>query len=322
MVSERTTIKRSMGQYFTVGNPFSLEPFKQWAKKIKLSQRKILEPFAGANYIIRSLELLGLCNQYDSFDVVPRGKDVNYRDTIASFPEGYEVCVTNPPWLAKNSAAKLGFPFPKTRYDDLYKYSLSLCLQHCSYVATLIPASYLQSEMFRQRLSTYILLHDKSIFKDTQNPVCLALFDKEPVKDTSIYYDNQFIGKLGALESHIPPQHIGRVVKFNDPLGNLGLVTFDCTSEPSIKFCTVDEIKHHPIKVSSRFFVRITCDVEDVSLAISNLNERIEMFRKDTSDLFLTPFKGLRKDGLYRRRMSFEMARRFIHTLDNAPILF
>ena len=306
-------LKRSNGQYYTRGNPFSYDPFKNWAEKIDLSQKTILEPFAGANHIIRSLKQINLCKDFMSFDIVPSDPDVKQRDTIKFFPKGYDVCVTNPPWLAKNSATRRGFSFHSKKYDDLYKHCINICLQNCDYVAALVPASFLQSNLFRERLSTFILLHDESIFNDTQNPVCLSLFDKDIVSDTSVYYDNKFIGNLKSLERSIPETKEKKKIEFNHPLGNLGFVSFDDTRKRTIRFCDVDEIKHYPVKVSSRFFTRIKCDVEKIPHFLEKINQKIEAFRNDTNDLFLTPFKGLRSDGSYRRRMSFYQARAFIN---------
>ena len=312
MISDQAATKRSQGQYFTMGNPFSLDPFSKWANKIGLSNHNILEPFAGANNIIKSLQSLGLVRNFVSFDISPADCDVTYRDSIKSFPEGYQVCITNPPWLARNSATRRKLPFPLTPYDDLYKHCLSLCLQHCDYIAALVPASFLHSNLFRDRLSTYILLHDEGTFNDTKNPVCLALFDKEASYETSIYYDNRFIGNLRSLEKHIPALNRGSTIKFNDARGQLGLVAIDSSKEPTIRFCEVAEIKQYPVKVSARFFVRIGCDIGNISAAVVKLNERLDNFRNETCDLFFTPFKGIRRDGNYRRRMSFELARRFI----------
>ena len=44
--------KKEDGVYYTIGNPFQLEPFKNWARKISLKNLKVLEPFAGKNHII------------------------------------------------------------------------------------------------------------------------------------------------------------------------------------------------------------------------------------------------------------------------------
>ncbi len=305
--------KRSRGQFFTIKNPFALSVFADWARLAGLPNRKILEPFAGANHIIKSLQGLSLCNDFASFDIAPADSDVKSQDTLASFPKGYEVCITNPPWLARNSATRRHLPYPKCQYDNLYKLCLDLCLANCEFVAALIPASYLQSGLFRDRLHTYILLHDL-IFDDTENPVCLALFTGDGQHNsTDVYYDDQPVGKLNELLSKIPVPMNDKEVRFNDPQGSLGFISFDNTRERSIRFCEVDEIKEYEIKVSSRFITRISGDFRVNRVLIDRLNDMITQFRDETSDLFLTPFKGIRDDGQYRRRMFFSQARRFIN---------
>ena len=319
----RKVNKRARGQYYTVGNPFSLRPFLNWSEHIDLPSKRILEPFAGSNNIIKTLKENGLCKQFSSYDIVPTDRKVVQRDTIQFFPEGFDVCVTNPPWLARNSATRRGLDFPNTNYDDLYKHCLELCLKNCNYVAALIPASFLQSGLFKKRLSDYILLHDRGMFNDTDNPVCLALFGAESNSSINIYYDNSFVGYLQDLECKLPMPIQNRHIRFNDPAGNLGFISFDSVSRASIRFCEVEEIKEYPVKVSSRFFTRIGGEFGNVSEMIDNLNRRLESFRKETHDVFLTPFKGIRKDGHYRRRMEFALARRFINAaLDKETGLF
>ena len=302
--------KRAKGQYYTRGNPFTLDPFKKWALDARLADRTVLEPFAGANHIVTTLQNENLCDDFASFDINPASERVRHKDTIRSFPTGFDACVTNPPWLARNSATRRGLLYPDTTYDDLYKHCLELCLKHCEYVAALIPASYLQSGLFRDRLRAYILLHNDTMFSDTANPVCLALFDGISSEKVEIYYDNERIGKLSTLESKIPQSVRNKNARFNDTDGCLGFISFDNTRNRSIRFCDAREIKDYSIKVSSRFITRISGNF-DTSI-IDKLNEMVDRFREDTHDLFLTPFKGIRSDGSYRRRMSFALARRLI----------
>lgn len=303
--------KRANGRFYTRGNPFSLKPFRSWAQRANLKNECVLEPFAGANHLIKSLIKLELCNQFASFDVSPNDEAVTFRDTLKEFPNGYHVCVTNPPWLAKNSATRRRLPYPDTKYDDVYKHCLHLCLQHCSFVGALVPASFLHSGILRERLSTYILLH-KSLFSDTENPVCLALFEDKPATTTAVYYDDEHIGDLARLEKHLPQVTRNKQVKFNNPEGNLGFISFDNTRHPSIRFCNADEIKTYKIKESSRFITRISGNFNCTEELINHLNKNIDRFRENTKDIFLTPFKGIRKDGYYRRRMDFNLAKRFI----------
>ena len=319
--------RRRRGRYYTrVGtrfgvrrNPFGLPPFRDWLRRAGVRrQTHLLEPFAGANHLVDMLRAEGVTAACSSFDIEPAAAGVVRRDTLRAFPRGFEVCVTNPPWLARNSATRRGLGFPPCPYDDLYKHCLALCLAHCRFVAALLPATYLQSGLFRERLGAYVLLHD-SLFAETENPVCLALFDEQPQPDVAIYHDAHFVGWLGALARHLPSAGGGRRLRFNDPQGPLGLVAFDNTRGPSIAFCAGDALAGYRIGRGSRCITRISDelggglgDLRALPLRVERLNDRLAMFRERTADVFLTPFKGLRGDGRYRRRIDFGLARRWI----------
>ena len=305
-------IKRTRGRFYTAGNPFTLAPFQEWADRIGLPDKRVLEPFAGANGLIRMLRELSLCKDAAAYDIDPADRDVRRRDTLANFPSDFEVCVTNPPWLARNSATRRGLPYPGGGYGDLYQRCLELCLDRCPHVAALVPASFLQSGLFRERLQRYILLH-RILFDDTENPVCLALFGPEPAATVRIYHDEEYVGDLRALARRLPVEKRRRELKFNDPDGPLGFISFDDTRRPSIRFCDADEIKDYSIKTSSRFVTRINGCGPVTPAQVARLNRDIAVFRRDTADVFLTPFKGLRRDGQYRRRMEYALARRFLN---------
>lgn len=144
------------------------------------------------------LQNMGLCNDFKSYDIEPQDSNIFKRDTLQNFPQGFDVCITNPPYLAKNSTTRRKLCYPNTEYDDLYKYSLDKCLTNCDNVAVIIPASFLSSNLFKDRLSHYILLN-KKMFNDTEHPVCLALFQKSSI-DTKIYEGQNYIGLLSNLE--------------------------------------------------------------------------------------------------------------------------
>ena len=198
----KTINKRASGQYFTVHNPFVNCAFKEWGNDCNLKNSTILEPFAGANNLIKMLEEMNLCHSFIAYDIEPKNLTVKCKDTLMDFPKNFDICITNPPYLARNSARRRGLAFPVCQYDDLYKFSLEKCLQNCSYVAAIIPASFLNAKLFRDRLSHYILLSGK-MFKDTEHPVCLALF-KPKSDEVEIYDDQKFIGKLSQLKKKLP----------------------------------------------------------------------------------------------------------------------
>lgn len=304
--------KRQNGQYYTQGNPFVLAPFQSWARDVGLHSKAVLEPYAGANHIIRALRGAGYAERFISYDLHPAAPEVRQKDTLEDFPKGFDVCITNPPWLAKNSAHRRGLRYPNTQYDDLYKHALALCLDNCAFVGALIPATFLQSRLFLDRLDTVVFLHDKGMFSDTENPVCLSLFN-DGSKDTKIFFDTEYIGTLRQLQKYLPPREVAeKRVVFNNPGGELGFIAFDDTRGPSIRFCRGDDIAHYTISHSSRMITRISGDFRYSVSFVRALNREIEKFREDTRDVFLTPFKGLRKDGKYRRRMDYQLARDFI----------
>lgn len=304
--------KRQYGQFYTAGNPFLLAPFADWVERHALHNEHVLEPFAGANNIIMALQEVKMADTFSSFDIAPHSTSVSHRDTLRDFPQGYAFCVTNPPWLAKNSAKRRGLDFPQSPFDDLYKHSLDLCLQNCDYVAALIPATFLQSGEFRKRLETVIFLHDQQMFTDTDNPVCLALFSPHLTASIEIFNDDKRIGLLHELEKALPKKTRQLELTFNHPDGSLGFVAFDNTRAPSIRFCTGAELERYDVGFSTRMITRIHGDVGHIPTTVDMLNRRIAEFREQTGDIFLTPFKGLRKDGKYRRRMDYRLARKFI----------
>lgn len=305
--------KRQNGQYFTKGDPFKLRPFQEWADRADLHGSEMLEPFAGANDIVTHLKKNGFIAKYRSFDIKPQEATVEKRNTIASFPTGFRNCVTNPPWLARNSATRQKLTYPDSAFDDLYKHCLDLCLANCDFVAALVPATILQSGLFRARMESYILLHEE-LFDDTENPVCLVLFDKDETATTRVFHDTRFVGDLADLEDKRPEPITDRKLRFNDPAGQLGFYSFDNTHERSIMFCHGDEIDPVAVKESSRFITRISGDFgRSINGFVRKLNTALERMRDATHDVVLTPFKGIRDDGEYRRRMEYSLTRDLIN---------
>ena len=301
--------KRAAGRFYTRHNPFNNRPFQSWAQNAGLPDNVVLEPFAGGNSLITMLRAAGLCDKAVSYDIAPANAKVWRRDTLLSFPRGYGVCVTNPPWLARNSATRRGLPFPQTMYDDLYKHCLSLCLSHCDYVAALVPESFIRSGLFfGGRLESFISLNSE-MFGDTDHPVGLALFGRGGCSSPVIFCGNKELGKLERMRRHCPPVAGESDIVFNAPDGNLGLLALDNTSGASIRFCTAAELADYPVRQSCRAITKIKVPGKP---KIGAYNRFIEKFRKETRDVFLTAYRGLRKDGFYRRRLDYALARDII----------
>ena len=327
--------KRASGRYYTRGNPFQLEPFQTWAKASNLAQQVTLEPFAGAKDIPQLVDAANLhCREWAFFDIHPGAAGIVQRDTLADFPRGFNVCITNPPWLARNSATRRGLPFPKsTRHDDLYKYALEQCLTHCGWVAAIIPEAFIRSGLFLQRLHDFISLvpqtQDKTnyppnkggrgvsvMFEDTEHPVGLALFAPDATSNVRIWRNNRFLGTMNELRRHLPQPSSNRSIVFNDRYGNLGLIAIDNTVSASIRFCPPEELKDYPIRVQGRSITKIGVPW---GVDIEMLNARLATIREKTHDVFLTAFKGIRRDGHYRRRLDWALSRAIVDTKHLQP---
>jgi hypothetical protein len=325
MVAQTLSNKERYSQFYTVGNPFRYEPFRAWFARIPAEDKAqpLLEPFAGANHIVGHMasecpELTWAC-----YDIDPAAPGVLARDTLADFPAGHAICITNPPYIARNAAKRQGIPFPEVvfadggEYDDLYKVSLRLMLDHCRWVAAIIPESFLTTGLFHDRLMTVVSVPEK-LFDDTDHPTCVALFGpKEAARgaDFDVYHGDARLGSYSELLRHTPTAWRSEFT-FNDPVGEIGIVCIDDTRSASIRFVPGVEVPAERIKVSSRSKTRVSTPLiegeDELSLVLERANEILAEFRAQTHDVFLTSFKGLRKDGRYRRRLDFALARKIL----------
>ena len=387
--------KRATGRYYTRGNPFLLKPFRAWAAALDLDKQIALEPFAGDNSIPQLISEARLqCRDWALFDIEPAAAEVQQRDTLADFPTGFGVCITNPPWLARNSASRRGLPFPSdTLHDDIYKYALEKCLTHCQWVAAIIPEAFIRSGLFLHRLRDFVSLvpdvrgwkprlpgegetarlpgegetarlpgdggkasplgngdvrackarlsgegetarlsgegetarllgngetarlpgdggkASPFMFADTEHPVGLALFGPAPTASVRIWRNNQFLGELAALRAYLPLPSRNRDIVFNEPNGNVGLIAIDDTVSASIRFCPPAALEGYPVRYQGRSITKLNVpwqvDVEALNAHLANIREK-------THDVFLTAFKGLRRDGQYRRRLDWALARAIV----------
>ena len=283
MATENLEEKRQFGRYFTTSNPFDSKIFRKWIELIPDIENQIfLEPFAGSNNLVKMIQDIGLKNEWKCYDIRPPTYNatpefpVEKRDTLTSFPSEYNVAITNPPYLAKNSATRRKMDYPDTIHDDLYKFCLEKMLEHVDYVAAIIPESYITSELFHNRLYAFISLTYK-MFDDTDCPVCLALFIPETKKkecklkltDFYVYSNTKSLGKYHEIKKRVisifdTDEDIRW--KFNDPKGSIGIRCVDDTVRPTIKFIHGSEIPETEInscafgtiKVSILFFKSIS----------------------------------------------------------------
>ena len=308
--------KFELGQFFTNDSPFHYQQFCDWFQKALKVEKKVLEPFAGANDLVKMLSSKWKNCNFVSYDIDPKNSKVQKKDTLKNFPKNFKIAITNPPWLAKNSAKRKKIFFPKIKQDNLYKFCLEKMLKNCEYVAAIIPATFIQSKLYFERLESYTLL-PKKIFSETENPVCLALFVPKTFKlKTNLFIGKKKIGSykeiLKKIKKNCSPCEKPAIVKFNVWEGNLGIFTIDSSSKQNIKFVEPQMIPDNKVKNSSRHIVRIHVTKKITKAKIKELNFKLSKIRKDTNDILLSPFKGLMKNGDYRRRISFSFIRKII----------
>ena len=289
-----------LGQYYTTKNPFKGSAFDIWNNR-RPKNSKILEPFAGAGNLFSMVD-----GDWVGYDIQPNNSSIIRQDTIKDFPKGYEVCITNPPYLAKNSLSrKKGELFFK--YEDLYLDCLELALQNCEYIAAIIPSTFYGTKMFRERLMCWDKI-DCELFDDTNHPVGVAYFG--PGK-----YETQIFVNGESVETIKFPQEFVRI-RFNVEDGNYVLSAIDKNSGDNIHIEPVNESfnREKYLKNTSRNYVLFHYNG---ILDTQKVNEEITNWRNKTKDFELTSFKSTMKSGKYRKRMSFITIKQIITKVVN-----
>lgn len=310
--------KKKYGQFFTTTNPFNNELFFKWFDLIKnKNDVEFIEPFSGSNNIVKMINDLGIKNKWHCFDIDNSNVnnfnkyEIKKCDTLKNFPKVANVAITNPPFLSKDSSTKSKIDFHDCNYDNLYKLSLDVMLSNCEFVAAIIPESFIVKKLFHNRLYAFISLKIK-MFEDTEYPVCLALFIPENLKydinleknDFLIYKDkNKSILFSEAKKDDIYCEFKDKNFKINTENGKILVYTLD-TANTFIRFLKSEEIQKSTRHISKISFDNI--DKYDLNVLIEKSNKILNDFRKKTDDLFLTSFRGLRKDNLYRRILNYK----------------
>ncbi len=324
--------KKLHGQFYTTVNPFHNDLFMKWFENIdNRSAETIVEPFAGSNNIVKMVSEF-YTSKWACFDIEPCQYfsnachfPIHQNDSLKNFPSGFNIAITNPPYLARNSATRDGLDFPDTEHDDLYKHALDVMLKNVGYVAAIIPDSFRTQNLFHDRLFGIASLNCK-MFDDTECPVCLAMFIPNQEKkflgldggDFHYYKGNVPLGFHSEIQAKLNEYAQGEQAanwKFNVPDGEIGLYAIDSTKEKSIRFVEGEAISQERVKHSSRGVTRIAGLPGGMAASevIEQANIILGDFREETSDLFLTSFRGLREDGDYRRRLDYTLAKMILN---------
>jgi len=276
------------------------------------SQRPTLEPFAGSGQIVRLMADAGHDRNWSLYDRDISLSDVIHQDTISNFPGGHQAAITNPPYLSYHFAMRKGLKPTKSYfggYESLYQRAIEVALHNCDYVAMIIPESFITSGLFTERLQAVVSL-PFAMFDDTDMPTCLALWGAKPEPDFKIWRGDEMLGPASRLVKTPLSTECRNRIHFNIAEGNLGLRAIDNSSSASIWFCEPEQIPIERVKHSARLLTRIQVDrLEDPAMLIELANQKINAWRNLTQDVCLTAFKGLRKDGRFRRRLDYANAR-------------
>jgi len=311
-MTEATRSDHQHGVYYTLFNPFDLAPFRAWADAIDITRTPVLEPFAGSNNLIWMLKAHHKIKS-KSYDISPAGHKVAQRDTLNSFPAGYRTAISNPPWLDRSSATVRNMTLPPAarRHNNLWKYSLELALNNCENVCFLLPATFLVSGEFRDRLHSVIFIH-RRLFAHTESPTCMAMFTRDKT-DPKLYHNNKFIGTLGELSKYYPKPKKEHNIIFSVKNGNIGVSAYDDSRHPTICFLPAENLGNK-VSVSDRLIMKLWVDLNyDPDIAIARLNRELKKFRKNTKDVFLTPMRRLREDGVFCQCIRFNTIRDLIN---------
>lgn len=307
-------IKR--GKFYTVGDFWLTDRVLKFINESR--EKTIYDPFAGTGEIFSALEKRG----FTSFIGLDIDESLKWglNDSLINIPSRDGIIITNPPYLAKQSASRKGLSldyFNNTGYDDLYLIAIEKVLEASDRSVLIVPESFINSNFKEKDRLVFITIIEKNPFLDTECPVCVLCFDerKKDFSKIGIYKEDEYLLSLEELERLrlIPDRSVK--ITFNDKAGWLALRAVDSTDPKNkISFSFREELRYdfeNKLKVSSRHMTLIDIEIEENKrqALIQKANEKLEILREKSGDVLLTPFKGNRKDGVRRRRLDFKTAR-------------
>jgi len=308
--------KQLLGQYYTTTDPFNnSDAFRSWYQMVP--KTTILEPFAGAGHLFSYVDAV-----WDGYDIEPNHPDVEYRNTFKYFPTGYRVCITNPPYLAKTVVSRKKLPV-QLIHEDMYLDALQLCLDNCEYVAAIIPSTFWNQRLFKDRLYAWDKF-DMQLFSDTDAPAGVAYFVPHNVEHTRTFVNGEEI----VLTSENTPIKTDFPCTFNPPdLAPILCNGIDTNTQNNIHLRVLQD-KDVPSLVNDAGVCKNT-NRNHFPIASTMINEAdlpainalINQWRDETKDFFLTSFKSPMASGKYRKRISFLEIRWLLHRfyLDKCP---
>lgn len=300
--------KRQLGQYYTTNFDlmlYYLAEFSHFFTKdvfftYDASTVNIIDPFAGDGSLLR-LVVNKIKNHFDDVNnlrINAVGCDIDkslceqygwtHIDSITSTDTEIEtaanvnqhfVCVTNPPYLGKSSAKRLGIKDVSKyfkQFDDLYLEALYKCYNYYNAGLMIVPESFisylLNTETTNNNLNNNLILSGitnivslyENPFNDTNVPVCVIIWDHRAARfmlnnykilntnaivtiDTIPDACTRMIDLVKIRRQYTDNTDIDSIkqnIKFNDPNGSIGLVAYDSyiANKKPIQFCSIDKL--------------------------------------------------------------------------------
>ena len=336
--------KRDLGQYFTRNSIWLRPHIRRHIETLADRYELCIDPFAGDGHLLELTQEMGfrvVGYDIDADICTSRGwgePNDSIRNVVAH-DNGF--VLTNPPYLAKNSAKRMKSPMVKyfsagfirtlddsrlNVLDDLFKLAIEQTLAKYDDSVWIVPESGIQDlddlPHWKDKLHSITILEDNP-FNDTEHPVCVMIFSSSnPAEE--VWKNDTLLGTYNELR-HVHNQTAKGPsalthMKFNAPEGTLGYRAVDGTREDGsmrIRFCRGEELGYDRsnIKISSRHltYIEIELDGDLLDKVIAEANRRIDHYREATHDVFLTAFMGNTKTGERRRRLDYKLARKIFN---------
>jgi hypothetical protein len=342
--------KKNRGQFYTTNSSYILDGFPLPPKDVGC----IIEPFAGKGDLIDWVKKSGCNAKIYAYDIEPKGKDIQKRDTLLNPPDYKDAWViTNPPYLARNkSETKEIYELYDT--NDLYKCFITSIVNqnNCRGGIFIIPAGFFFSprdidvrcrDAFMKKYKiTKIKYFEESVFDDTTTTIVAFSFEKS---NTDLQEQNvewlmmpsnvQKIFNMSSSKDWIIggeiyklaiPEKInvrryveGQKLRENEQQLHITLNALDSGTKDGRISLTYKKDYIYPAKECSRTYAtfRITGKTlnEDEQIKLCDeFNEYVEQKRKETWSLFLPQFRESKEYA--RKRIPFELAYRiFLHLI-------
>lgn len=323
--------KSNLGQFNTRNNVWLRPHIEEFIKDVGASV--VVDPFAGRGDLLHAVKGIGEW-EVAGYDIDPdlcTDMGWTWNDSLDEVPYHSDaIVVTNPPYLAKNSAARNGldnyeyFKDPdNAACEDLYQIALRKVLERYKKAVFIIPETYFQTAMFKTHLHSYTIIEENP-FTDTDCPVCVSCFDVQndflsiAGNNYAIYKNDAYVFCKHELEDRLWKFNSPRYANltFNAPNGQLGLRAVDGVNPyDKIRFDKPKRLNYSLDKIgeSSRSITLI--DVHGYKINerfLRHVNFWLRKLRRDTHDVVLSPFKNNNKLGIRRRRLDYHWARKII----------